>query len=394
MAGTTEEPMTAYERLELAWNLKEPDRVPVAPINCYIFPWVGGITIREMFHEPDKLVKATIRAREILGGGDNVDPNITTLNHLSMFGRAGWDQATLDWRIWDDFPPKGNLPSLYEKPIIEDYDDVMKRGFSTILYNTKLSKQIFSRSVDDFLYYEYEYPKVYSAAWRKFVEEQQIPLLMGGRACHPLDMLQYYRGIANLTRDIFERPDKVIEMCEWLVEYETTLAMRDAMVMGAGEVPGAEIIFFFNGGPPGMSPRIFDRFYWPVAKKMIDIFVNRGFKVHNHWDNDLTPHLKTMSQMADGLPKGRIMLDLEKTDMKKAKEMMGDKVCLFGNVPSTLLVYGTPGEVDKYCKRLIDDCAPGGGYVLSTECETPWDSKPENVRAICEAAVKHGQYRR
>jgi len=390
----TEDTMTAYERLELAWNLKEADRVPVAPINCYIFPWVGGITIREMFLDPDKLVRATIKAREILGGGDNVDPNITTLNHLSMFGRAGWDQATLDWRIWDDFPPKGNLPSLYEKPMIEDYDDVMKRGFSTILYSKKISSQVFSRSVDDFLYYEYEYPKIYSAAWRRFVEEQQIPLLMGGRACHPLDMLQYYRGIANLTRDIFERPDKVDEMCEWLVEYETTLAMRDAMIMGAGEVPGAEIIFFFNGGPPGMPPRIFDRLYWPVAKKMIDIFVNRGFKVHCHWDNDLTPHLDTMSHMADGLPKGKVLLDLEKTDVKKAKDMMGNRVCLFGNVPSALLVYGTPNEVDKYCKKLIEDCAPGGGYILSTECETPWDSKPENVRAICAAAVKYGQYGR
>jgi hypothetical protein len=388
-----EEAMTAYERLELAWNLKEADRVPVAPINCYIFPWIGGITIREMFLEPDKLVKATIKAREILGGGDNVDPNITTLNHLSMFGRAGWDQATLDWRIWDDFPPKGNLPSLYEKPILEDYDDVMKRGFSTTLYNKKLSKQLFSRSIDDFLYYEYEYPKIYSAAWRKFVEEQQIPLLMGGRACHPLDMLQYYRGISNLTRDIFERPEKVIEICEWFVEYETTLAMRDAMVMGAGEVPGAEIIFFINGGPPGMSPRIFDKIFWPIAKKMIDIFVKRGFKVHCHWDNDLTPHLNTMSHMADGLPKGKILLDLEKTNMKKAKEILGDKVCLFGNVPSTLLVYGTPQEVEKYCIKLIEDCAPGGGYVLSTECEAPWDSKPENVKAICDAAVKHGQYK-
>jgi len=388
-----EEAMTAYERLELAWNLKEADRVPVAPINCYIFPWIGGITIREMFLEPDKLVKATIKAREILGGGDNVDPNITTLNHLSMFGRAGWDQATLDWRIWDDFPPKGNLPSLYEKPILEDYDDVMKRGFSTTLYNKKLSKQLFSRSIDDFLYYEYEYPKIYSAAWCKFVEEQQIPLLMGGRACHPLDMLQYYRGISNLTRDIFERPEKVIEICEWFVEYETTLAMRDAMVMGAGEVPGAEIIFFINGGPPGMSPRIFDKIFWPIAKKMIDIFVKRGFKVHCHWDNDLTPHLNTMSHMADGLPKGKILLDLEKTNMKKAKEILGDKVCLFGNVPSTLLVYGTPQEVEKYCIKLIEDCAPGGGYVLSTECEAPWDSKPENVKAICDAAVKHGQYK-
>jgi uroporphyrinogen-III decarboxylase len=386
------ETLSSYERLEEAWNLCEADRVPVAPINCYILPYMAGISIREMFFEPDKLIAATIEAREMLGGGDNVDPNITTLNHLSMFGRAGWDQATLDWRLWDDFPPEGNLPSLYEKPIIDDYDDVMARGFSTVLFNRKLENGIHQRSLDDFLYYEFEYPQVYAAAWRRFVLEQEVPLLMGGRACHPLDLLQYYRGIANLTRDIFQRPEKVKEICEWLVEYETTLAMRDAMIMGAGEVPGAEVIFFVNGGPPGMSPRIFDEFFWPTAKKMVDIFVQRGFKVHCHWDNDLTPNLETMQDLAAGLPKGKLLLDLEKTDMKKAKKLLGDSVCLFGNVPSAMLCYGSPDEVDAYCKQLIEDCAPGGGFVLSTECETPWDARPENVQAIVEAAHKYGRY--
>jgi hypothetical protein len=386
------ETLSSYERLEAAWNLTEADRVPVAPVNCYILPYLAGINIREMFFEPDKLIRATIAAREMLGGGDNVDPNVTTLNHLSMFGRAGWDQVTLDWRIWDDFPPKGNLPSLYEKPIIENYDQVMQRGFAPILFHRKLENRIFERSVDDLLYYEFEYPQTYAVAWRKYVEEYDVPLLMGGRACHPLDLLQYYRGIANLTRDIFEQPEKVKEMCEWLVEYETTLAMRDAMIMGAGEVPGAEVIFFINGGPPGMSPRIFDEFFWPVAKRMVDIFVNRGFKVHCHWDNDLTPNLETMKDLAAGLPRGKILLDLEKTNMKKAKEVLGDSVCLFGNVPSAMLCYGMPDEVDAYCRRLIEDCAPGGGFVLSTECETPWDANPENVRAIIGAANKYGWY--
>ncbi len=386
------ERLSCYERLELAWNLQEADRVPVAPVNCYIIPYLAGISIRDMFYDPDKLIAATIKAREMLGGGDNIDPNITTLNHLSMFGRAGWDQATLDWRIWDDFPPKGNLPSLFEKALIEDYDDVMERGFAPLLYSKNGAQAIFTRSIDEFLYYEFEYPKVYAAAWRRFVEEQEVPLLMGGRACHPLDMLQYYRGIANLTQDIFEQPEKVKAMCDWLVEYETTMAMRDAMIMGAGEVPGAEVIFFVNGGPPGMSPRIFDEFYWPTAKKMIDIFVTRGFKVHCHWDNDLTPHLETIKHMADGLPKGKLLLDLEKTDMKRAKEVLGDRICIFGNVPSAMLVYGTPEEVDAYCRKLIEECAPGGGFILSTECETPWDSRPENVRAIVQAAEKYGWY--
>jgi uroporphyrinogen-III decarboxylase len=251
---------------------------------------------------------------------------------------------------------------------------------------------IFSRSIDDFLYYEYEYPEAYAEAWRDFVFEQEIPLLMGGRACHPLDLLQYYRGISNLTRDLFERPDAVKAFCDWIVPYETTLAMRDAMVMGAGEVPGAEIIFFVNGGPPGMPPRVFDEFFWPTAKRMIDICVNHGFKVYCHWDNDLTPHLDTISHITDGLPKGRVLLDLEKTDMKKAKEVLGDVVCIYGNVPSALLCYGTPDEVDAYCKQLIEDCAPGGGYVLGTECEVPWNAKPENVKAVVEAADKYGWY--
>ena len=384
--------MSSYERLDRAWNLEEADRVPVAPINCYIIPYLVGISIRDMFHKPNTLIEATMKARDLLGGGDNIDPNVTTLNHLSMYGRAGWDQATLDWRLWDEFPPNGNLPSLYEKPILEDYDDVMTRGFSTLLFNRKLFNRVHDRSLDDFLYYEYEYPQIYAAAWRRFVEETGVPLLMGGRACHPLDLLQYYRGISNLTMDIFERPDKVKEMCEWLVDYECELAMRDAMVMGAGEVPGAEIIFFVNGGPPGMSPWIFDEFFWPTAKRMIDIFVNRGFKVHCHWDNDLTRNLDTMSEMAKGLPKGKVLLDLEKTNMKKAKEIMGDSVCIFGNVPSAMLVYGTPDDVDAFCRKLIEDCAPGGGFVLSTECETPWDSRPENVRAIIDAARKYGWY--
>jgi uroporphyrinogen-III decarboxylase len=100
-----------------------------------------------------------------------------------------------------------------------------------------------------------------------------------------------------------------------------------------------------------------------------------------------------MTDIAKGLPKGRVILDLEKTDIAKAKEILGDKVCLYGNVPSSLLVHGTVNDVKKYCKKLIEDCAEGGGFILSTECETPWDAKPENVRAIIDSAKEYGKYK-
>jgi uroporphyrinogen-III decarboxylase len=141
-----------------------------------------------------------------------------------------------------------------------------------------------------------------------------------------------------------------------------------------------------------MSPAIYDEFYWPYAKKMIDIWVDHGFKVWNHWDNDHTPYLETIRTITDGLPKGKIVMDFEKTNMKKAKEVLGGTVCIAGNVPSALLVYGTPEEVDAYCKQLIEDCADGGGFILEAECEVPWDSKPDNIRAMIAAADKYNPY--
>jgi uroporphyrinogen-III decarboxylase len=87
-----------------------------------------------------------------------------------------------------------------------------------------------------------------------------------------------------------------------------------------------------------------------------------------------------------------VMLDFEKTDMQEAKKVLGGKVCFYGNVPASLMVYGSEAEVADYCKNLIDNCAEGGGFILGTECEVPWDAKPENVRAMLSTAHEYGRY--
>lgn len=388
------EPMTSYERIHTAWNLREPDRVPATPVNCYIVAYQGGLTIREMLTEPDKFIRAAVSCLDILG--DQIDPNLTTLDHLSLRPKSGWDQVTLDWRIWDEFPPHGNIPSSYfDKAIVEDYNDVLKRGFAPILFNRKLPRLAYARqNPDDYLYYEFQYPRVFAEAWRRFVEETGVALMMGGRATIPFEYLMYYRTFPKFVEDLIERPEKVLQMCDRIVEYEMTRAMEQATIMGAGEVPGAEVIFFQAGivGPPYVSPGVFNDFVYPSLKKGVDTVVQRGFKVHVHMDGDLTAVLPTLRGIGEGLPVGRIVLDFEKTDMKKAKEVLGERVCIHGNVPSALLVYGSVDEVEAYCKRLIQDCAKGGGFLLSTECEVPWDARRENVRARVESAKKFGQY--
>lgn len=58
--------MPAFERVEAAHRMEVTDRVPVAPIVCSMIPYLAGMTIREMLHEPEKLVGAFIEASSML----------------------------------------------------------------------------------------------------------------------------------------------------------------------------------------------------------------------------------------------------------------------------------------------------------------------------------------
>jgi uroporphyrinogen-III decarboxylase len=385
--------LTCYERVEKAWNLQKADRVPVAPMVIYILPYLAGLSFKEMIENPERLAQAAIDNRELVG--DFIHPVLTILDHQAVLPNSTWDQVSIDWRIYEDFPPRGNIPSaFFDKDMIGSYDGILERGFAPVLFNRKLNKSVFQRGVDDWLYYGFEYPHLFWRAWHRFVRETGKCLQMGARAVIPFDALIHYRTFELITEDVIERPEKVKQVCEVLGRYEILNAMGRCMVAGAGEVPGAEKIFLGNGmgAPPYVSPRIFNEFVYPYLKMQVDIAVNRGFKVHVHLDGDLTLVLDTLSKITDDLPTGMVMLDFEKTDMKKAKEVLGDKVCIYGNVPAALMVYGTDSEVISYCRKLIEDCADGGGFILGSECEVPWDAKPENVRAMIDAAEEYGRY--
>ena len=89
--------------------------------------------------------------------------------------------------------------------------------------------------------------------------------------------------------------------------------------------------------------------------------------------------------------KGVVGWLFDKTDMAKAKKILGKTCCISGNVPSSLMVTGGPKEVKEYCRKLIEVCAPGGGFVLAGGA---WVSQgnPDNLHAMMEAAKEYGRY--
>ena len=60
-----------------------------------------------------------------------------------------------------------------------------------------------------------------------------------------------------------------------------------------------------------------------------------------------------------------------RTDIFRAKQVIGDHCCLFGDVPSTMLAFGGKEEVVDYCRKLIDVVGKDGGFILAAGCEIP-----------------------
>ena len=75
--------------------------------------------------------------------------------------------------------------------------------------------------------------------------------------------------------------------------------------------------------------------------------------------------------------------------MFKAKEVLGGTVCIRGNVPTSILITGTPDDTDEYCKKLIQVVGKGGGFMLDGSIGIPDEAKVENVMAMAQSVRKY-----
>ena len=76
--------------------------------------------------------------------------------------------------------------------------------------------------------------------------------------------------------------------------------------------------------------------------------------------------------------------------MKAAKEIVGSKNCISGNMSAYTLECGTVEQTINETKYLIDTCAPGGGYIFDTNACLE-NAKEENLAAMLETLDTYGR---
>ncbi|MFN8465178.1 MAG: uroporphyrinogen decarboxylase family protein [Caldilineaceae bacterium] len=81
-------------------------------------------------------------------------------------------------------------------------------------------------------------------------------------------------------------------------------------------------------------------------------------------------------------------------DIVEVKRKYGHRLCLKGNINTfQFLLRATPQQVEEKAKRLIDACAPGGGFVLSSGDQCARDTPDANLFKLVEVAQTYGKYR-
>lgn len=211
--------------------------------------------------------------------------------------------------------------------------------------------------------------------------------MMGGLAKAPFDTLgDTLRGTKGIMMDMYRKKDKILAAVDVIADLQI-----EASITAANATKSLMIVFPLHKGADGwMSEKQFDELYWPSLKKVVDALIKEGIVVTLFAEGAFNSRLEKVDQF----PKGAIHWMFDRTDMARAKALLGKNCSISGNVPASLLVAGTTQEVTDYCKNLIDTCAPGGGYMLQCGTAGVDEAKLENIKAMYEAALKYGVYKK
>ena len=139
---------------------------------------------------------------------------------------------------------------------------------------------------------------------------------------------------------------------------------------------------------PMFSPDFYRRVLFPRLKDAAATVHRAGMKFLLHTDGDVTSLLDDIvAADVDGLN------PLEQMDMAWCKRRYGDRLFFVGNVPSDVMALGTPDQVWAATERTILAGGRGGGMILDTSAgELMPDVPVENALAYFAAAREIGRY--
>lgn len=355
-------------RILKAAALEKPDRVPVVLEYSGFAAYVTRIPMAAFLRSPQTNLDAMIQAFRLVGNGDAINygsfwPYGLCYDFLSKVRVPGVDL------------PENEMWQVVETDLIDrdDYDRILDLGWPDFFKKT-MREQILNDVPAEYLPPQRKSPDV-----RKAWQIIGVPVLSGGDITTPIELLCGGRSLIRFAIDLLEIPDKVQAVMNAILPHLANKVIQRAKNRGYPLV----WIGGWRSAPCLLSPAMWNRFVWPYFRKLVYEVTEAGLIALLHLDSDWTRELQRFRE----LPRGKCIMALDgETDIFQAKAILGDHMCVMGDVSASMLFLKNPDDVYQYCSRLIRELG-SRGFILQSGCDIPANAKLENVQAMVAAAV-------
>lgn len=415
------------QRVKDAIAIKEPDRVPITPMSTFFPTEQKGLSKKVAMYEPQKVVKAAVEVFTPYNW-DQVPP-IINLYPAKFFDVLGatffkWPGAENEAQRLRDDQPYQFVEG--EKMSADQYEDLFADPTGFLLRKIIPGHYAKLNGFENFPGLSYlaspygimigfpfffglppakeMMPKIQSAVETFFkwfaainnyeseMKKRGFPMQFMNMAQAPYDLVsEFLRGMRGTMLDMYRKPEELKKATEILVESTVQSATTLARM-----APQHKVVFMplHRGAEGFMNDKQFETFYWPTLSKVMDGLIKNRLIPMPFFEGKYTARFEYLAEFAKD-HKGNVIYWFDQSDMFKAKEAFGDHACIRGNIPGSILVTGTPNQVEEYTRKLIEGCAEGGGYIVDGGVSgIPDEARAENVKAMTDAVFKYGVYRK
>jgi hypothetical protein len=222
------------------------------------------------------------------------------------------------------------------------------------------------------------------AAFYQKMAGMGYPCLGNAVTLAPFDLISdFMRGLRGIMLDMYRCPEKL------QVAQEKVLPLMLGSAIGMAQMSGNPRIFIplHRGADGFMSIKQFEKFYWPYLKALMLGLIDAGLTPVPFYEGMYDQRLQYMRE----LPPGKVVAWFDRTDLFRAKKIIGDHTCIAGGMQVSLLQSGTIEQVRDLTRQLVKEVGAGGGYIMTSSTALD-DTKPELVKAWLDATLEYGTY--
>jgi uroporphyrinogen decarboxylase len=202
---------------------------------------------------------------------------------------------------------------------------------------------------------------------------------INGGLSGPLSFASSLRGPQQILYDMVDCPDLVHQLLA--ISLEATRSFAEAQVLRGG----IKTINIYEPMAAMISTPMVEEFSFAYLEPLIQHIKSLGALVLLHICNDTTRLLSRMVEIGADI----LSLDVQ-VDLTRAKKVVAGRASISGNVATNRLARATPEEIFQESCRCIEKGAAGGRFTLSSSCEVPLETPPENIDAMVRAARTFG----